>query len=590
MSNTTTEDTRELKLLKLPENRFITSYSVAYNIVKAACDSHQGYWDIIDACNKHIEGQKPVSQKDLNERGLGWVWNFNYGKALAKIQKSVAEAVSATSSSLSMGYVTFRIKNDDDVKDDILNFLGSEEKRGIVASVIGAALSHALSCETRLSGWLNEVEYPSFCYGYCALVFDKFDWMPSPVHPSKIGFRPNTRPESINQFVTFKIMEAEDLYKRWVTARNERTENSFMEDGQTKRISSSGWSVEGLEAILIRAFKGRIGTENKTPTRWSEVIPYFESNPSSIISNTSSVTIAKIFHKELDGTITECYIPWGSDWSPSTGGSNVSISSDLDVDNIIYLKNHGKYVQENHIGLVRDSAFTTESGFIQEYRGIAKFAVDDSIRYNRTRNGIGNKMQFVGSPMFESPSTTTSDKFKITVSQGFIMLPSGHNLVEKQPSFDINSHIAVLGFEEGQYLRDTQQYDASIQGRLTSRPNRGEVQRVTEEVEFTNSAKRVVKMRDYASIFRAVIRRMPSVKCKESDVGYEGKKRFYDYVKKNLQWLVKSDDDVDKIISAIDGFIMDPVATNVDVITMAMQMAETPFPSRNPLRTLPASP
>src|SRR5690606_1984510 len=104
------------------------------------------------------------------------------------------------------------------------------------------------------------------------------------------------------------------------------------------------------------------------------------------------------------------------------------------------------------------------------------------------------KMQFVGAPMFEAANGQAADKFKVTVSQGMVLLPSSHGLIEKQPSFDIGSHINVLRFEENEYNRDTQHFDATIQGRLTSRPNRGEVQRVTEEVEFTDAAKNNIKL------------------------------------------------------------------------------------------------
>jgi hypothetical protein len=143
----------------------------------------------------------------------------------------------------------------------------------------------------------------------------------------------------------------------------------------------------------------------------------------------------------------------------------------------------------------------------------------------------------------------------------------------------------VLRFEEGEFNRDTQQYDATIQGRLTSRPNKGEVQRVTEEVEFTDSAKNNIKLRDYASVFSTVITRIHTVNCKEGDPGYEGKRRFYNTIKKNLGWLVETDDDINKILAAVDSFVMDPIIQNIETITIAIQMAETPF-ARNRLKRM----
>jgi hypothetical protein len=349
------------------------------------------------------------------------------------------------------------------------------------------------------------------------------------------------------------------------------------------QIASSGWNLKGLESILIKAFKGKIG-DNKTPESWEEVIPSFKENCSAVITNTEDVTIAKLYHKELDGTLSEVYIPWQNQWQATDNKSGVNKATN-DTNHILFTKNHGVYNQTKHICIIRDSGFSSEGGAIQDMRGIAQYSVEDGIRYNRVRNGIGNKMQLVGSPMFESQNGQSADKFKMTVSQGFILLPNSHRLIERQPAFDIGTHINVLRFEEGEFNRDTQQYDATIQGRLTSRPNKGEVQRVTEEVQFTDNAKNNIKFRDYSAVFLSVLNRMPSVKCKESDVGYNGKKKFYDLIKKNLEWLVKEDEDVDKLLDAINSFVMDPVTTNIETISIALGMAETPF-ARNRLKRM----
>lgn len=584
MNEITSEEKAKLVKLSLPTNRFITSYAIAEQIVSNACTSHETYWSVIDACNRHIAGEKPLPPDELKKKGMSWVWNFNYGKARAKMEKLTAESSAGVSSAIALAYTTFRNAEKEDSKDKLLYFLADEEKRGMVASAIGAALATTLGRENRLAGWINQVEYPSIGYGYCPLVYDRFDWMPEPIHPLKIAFRPNTKPEKIDQYITFRVMDVSELYDRWITARNEQVKREESEEnGVQKRIVSSGWNLAGLESLLAKAYKGKLA-DNKVAENWQEVIPYYQENASEVMANTESVNIAKIFHRELNGTFTEVYIPWSNSWQKPDQPTQQTTAGEA-INNIIFEKNHGPYVQSNHIGLVRDSGFTTESGYIQEYRGILRFAVEDSIRYNRTRNGIGNKMQFVGAPMFEQPTTQTGEKFKVTVSQGFVLLPSSHQMLEKQPNFDINSHIAILGFEEGEYRRDTQQYDASIEGRLTSRPNKGEVQRVSQEVEATNSAKRGIKLRDYSDIFLTVLTRMPSVKCKKTDPGYIGKKRFYDYVKKSLPWLVTKDAEVDRILKCIDSFIMEPVTMNVETITIALQMAETPF-GRNRLKRM----
>lgn len=582
------EDKTNLRKLSLPSNNFVSSYSVAHQIVTNAVTSHQAYWDIIKACEEHIDGKKPNIVDELIKRGMAWASNFNYGKARAKQEKGTAENCARVSSALSLGYVTFRNSKDEDKKDPILSFLLDSEKRGIVASNIGMALASTLAKETRLSGWLNEIENPSYAYGYCALSFDTFDWMPTPIHPLNIAFKPRTKPDDIRTWITFKTVEASELFDRWIEAYNESITVDESEN-KPKRIASSGWNLEGLEEVLLNAYQGQVGKEGqrRTPNTWSEVVPMYEQNPSAIIMDTQSITVAKIYHRELNGNLTETYIPYNNTWQASGSGRKNSITGapSPEFAAILFNKSRGVFNQGRFINLVRDSGYTSGDNYIQNLRGIAKYSVEDSIRYNRNRNAMNNKMVFAGSPMFEQSTTGSGDKFKITVSQGFLLLPPSHNLIERQPTFDVASHINVLNFEEREFNRDTQQFDASIQGKLTSRPNKGEVQQVTEEVKFTDAAKNNVKFRDYACVFFNVLLRLPSVNCKVSDKGYEGKERFYETVKKNLPWLVKTNADINKLLKCIDSFVLDPVTNNLETITIALQMAETPY-ARNRLKRM----
>jgi hypothetical protein len=564
------------ELLKLPTSNYISNSTIARSLVDNALESHAEYHSVIRACQKHISGEKPLPPDKLKKMGMAWSYNYNYNKASAKIEKGVADSTAKISASLALGYVTFREGKDSDLKDGILKFLDNNELRGIVAGAIGYALYSTMAKEPRLTGWLNEIEYPTYAFGYCALVFSEFDWMPTPTPPLSIVFRPKTRPDSINTWITFQTVDAMDLYDRWITGRNEKIKSTD-EDGEVHAIASSGWNIAALEEVLLKAYRGKLSNGNIAES-WEQVIPDYVSDSSSVISQTDSVNIAKIFNKEIDGTLTETYITYDNSWA------NQKTNSISEVNNIIYTKSHGKYNQSKHITLIRDSGFTVDSPSIQDLRGIAKYSVEDSIRYNRLRNGIGNKMQFIGAPMFEQSNTGSGDKFKVTVSQGFVLLPASHNLIEKQPSFDIGSHISVLQFEENEFGRDTQQFDPSIQGRLTTRPNKSEVNRVTSEIEMTDSAKNAIKFRDYSNTFLSVLKRLPSVKTIESDPGYDGKKMFYDAVKKAVSF-IETDADVNKVLGAIDSFSMEPIVGNMETLTIAMQMAETPF-ARNRLKRM----
>lgn len=562
------------QLLALPENNFISSYAVAEQIVSQAVESHDTYWKLIKDCQDHIDGKKPNDPDVLKKKGMSWASNFNFGKARAKIEKGTAEAVASVSSAIALGYPTFRNASEGD--PELLSFLKDRNQRGLVASAIGLALFQTLYAETRLASWLNKIEYPAYAYGWTALLFDPFDWMPAAIHPLKIAFKPKTEPDNITTWVTFDVIEADELYRKWVKAYNERNKR--------KKTASAGWDLDGLQTVLLNAYSGEIN--GKTPESWDMVIPSYISEPSACITNTKSVSIAKIHYREMDGSLTVVYIPWQNVWQKAGDKKeNKNVPSQKE-NKIIFKKNYSKYDRKKWIGLIRDSGFTSADGYIQDLRGLAKYAVEDSVGYNRLRNGINNKMQFIGSPFFEQGNSQI-EKFKVSVSQGFVILPAGHSLVPQQPTFDISQHINVLRFTEGEYLRDTQQFDPTIQGRLTSRPNKGEVQAVSSEVQFLSQAKNTIKFKDYSHCFHTVITRLPELSMEAKDPGKEGRDRFYMRAKANLEGIVKieSDEDINKIISCMESYSIETVINDIDAITVALQLAETPF-GRNRLKRM----
>lgn len=581
-------------LLEISKTDYFKSYKSVCNFVYSACSSYDQLWKLINVCQDHISGKKPISPEELKKQGMSWVSNFNFGKARAKIEKGVAESGSRISSAFSLGYASFRSFKEDDREDEILSFLEDPQRASMVSMSIGLSLYKTLSNEPRLSSWINDIEYPSYSFGYSALLFDKNDWIPEPVHPKNIAFRPRTKPSKIPSFVTFRTMTALELYQKFIDCYNEEVQEVIEDqtDGPQK-ISSSGWNKDALEQIILKSCSLKTEDGNRHE-QWGTIMPIFQGDQAFVIQNTDDVRIAKVFHREADGSLTEIYIPWNNEWQDPSGA--ITLSEGNTTNMILFKKNHGKIKQEEVIVIVRDSGFT-ETGYLEDYRGLAKYAVEESIRYNRTRNSMNNKMLFVGSPMFIQPTTQSADKFKILVSPGgFNMIPEAYNLIEKQPVFDIASHINVLRFEDGEFLRDTQQYDATIQGRLSNRPNRQEVLQVSQEIQLANSSKNNIKLRDYAVVFHSILKRMGSVVCDETDEGYYGRKRFYDLMINSLSWMTKVENgkivklinneaDVNKILGVLDYFVLEPLISDVETITIAMQMAETPF-ARNRFRRM----
>jgi hypothetical protein len=565
------------QLINIPRNDYISSFSIAQMMVDGACQSHTAYWSVIEACQKHLSGAKPVPHDELKKKGLSWADNFNYNKGKAKLTKGTAESCARVSDALALGYVTFRAGTPDDNKGP-LSFLNDENLRGVVASGIGAAFVSTLQQEDRLSSWLNDVEYPSYAYGYAAAIYIPDDWMPEVVHPLHIAFKPQTRPDEITSWVTFREVPGIELFDAWSKAYNQRAQATLNDKGDTERLVSSGWNLEGLEQVLLRCFKGR-DKDNKQPEQWAEVMDDVRTRCSWVMQNTDSCNIAKIFYRELDGSLSEVHIPYQNTWQMAKEDfqrARVTTSGAEAVGAIIFKKNHGPYTQSKHIQLIRDSGFS-ETGYIQDCRGLAQFVVEDSIRYNRLRNGIGNKMKLVGSPMFTSSTTVNSDKFKLNVSQGFTILSPGFDLVEKQPNYDIASHIAVLKFEEDEHTRDTQQFDPSIQGRISSRPNKDEVRNATAEVSATKAAKNTVKFKDYAALFFQVISRLGTRNFISTDKGKEGQDRFYRLALKQLSGIINTKEDLKKVLGCIDSYTITPLLSDIETITIAIQMCETPF-------------
>ena len=561
------------------DNDFIDSYKVAYDIVEQATSSHHRAWELIQEQQDHIDGKQPISPDKLKKNGMAWASNWNYGKARSKIEKIVAENIAKVSSSISLSYVTFK---DYEAKD--IEFLENKEVAAVYASSLAACLVMTILREPRISDWFNSIEYPATSFGFAAMVEKEDDWLPEPIHPKDIAFRPNSKSDDIECWVTFGMVTAKELWRKWNNYQKIKEIEDIESSNQlmsAELVSIDGWNMDAVEAILFKAFK-KIGSY-RSVENWESVVNHYNASASAAIQNTHDINIAKIHYRESDGTVTICYIPWANEWF-RTKTKTTSQTNELTTDYILYKKKNESKDINDYITLIRDSGFTV-SGFIQDMRGLAKYAVPDSTRYNRLRNNNNNKATLSGSPMFEKSNTGVSDGFKVTVSQGFVILPTTHNLVERQPSYNIGEQIGILRFEEQEFQRETQQFDATIVGRLSSRPNRGEVQRVTEEVETINASKNNIKLRDYSVVLNRILFNIVNKQLHPTDSGYKGQKRFFAYVKKYLSAVAKTDDDVKKIVNSVDSFVIDPIIHDENTIMMAIQMAETPF-ARNRFRRL----
>ena len=572
----------------------INNYSSALNLVDGAWRSHHEYWTQIRKHQDHIRGKKPKDPRKLKEMGMGWVSNYNFGKARASHERGVAENVDKVKDAIFLCNPELSRKKKYEL-DEELSFLANPIDREVVSMAIGRVLYDTYEKDPRFNSWLNQIEYPSFSFGYSAVVQDPNDWMGTPVHTLEIAFEDKTKPEEINSFVVFDNIKALDFYDKWIKTRNLKISYEMEgHDGDTQGIYTNGWSLEALEEVLYYAFHDDEYKKDNRIHNWEQVIPHFSDNHDFFIRNTHNIKIAKIFYRNLNKSWSEIYIPYNNefDFHREIQGFT-SASTERSVDLILYKKDLGPVSQSRLINLITDSGFS-ESKYIHDLRGLAKFSVEDSIRYNRKRNSIEDKLTFAGQPMFSKPNTQAGESIKIGVSQGFTLVENGFTLLPTQPNFDLNSHIASINLDERGHLRDTVQYDAKLQGRTTSRPTKAEINSVSSEIQQAKISKNSVKFSNYSQLILSNLRWLcESIPPDEGDPSYDSYQYFFEelfyqlsgyfedkkYSKPERRKIIKS------ILKEVAHVRIDAYMGSPESIQVALQLSETPF-GRNKLKRI----
>jgi hypothetical protein len=583
MSATIAEEPKEqVAQLNHPDTDFFSDYGVAWNYVHSAENAHDKQWKVVVAIEEHLEGKKPMDQRKLDEMGMSWAFNYNFHRARGMIERATSEFVSKINNAVSLGYPEFRIAKKEDNEDSVLSFLADNHTRGIVSAAIGCAFSEMMEKEGGINTFLNKTEYLSYTFGYCPISWPSNDWKGDPIHLKYIASRPGAEIEDLAEWVIFKTHTANWLYRHYVRVKNQSLQRT--EDGQAFK---SNWNIDALEAVLVKLYKGKIEKDGRdhSPETWAEVLPLYQKSPSLVISNSSDIRLAKIYYQEADDSITELYIPWGAEWT-NPNDTKGQTNGAADATPMIIFKRHYRngVTPRELLDFVRDSGFTT-TGEISKMRGMGKIAVEDSTRYNRLRNSIHNKSLFSGSPWFETSSTQGKEKFKVTMSQGFILMPEGSNFVERQPTFQISEHIGLLGFEEREFSSNTQHFDPTATSKLSSRPTKDEIALATAEAGRSRAAKDTVKISDYARIFGRFIKKMGKVEMNPKSANYKGHRLFFDLILQAIPDYAKSDEDVKKILEAVDSYSISMVLGDTQALTLAINMSETPF-GRNRARRM----
>ena len=156
---------------KILSTNYINSYEVAFNLVQTAFVSHENYWDNIRQYQDHIKGKKPRDPRKLRAKGMSWAANFNYGKARAKHERGTAENVAKMKDSIFLSVPEIK-RVDKKTAHKSIKYLSNPIDREITSMAISMVLYDAYERDPRFSSWLNQIEYPSFSFGYSAVVVD----------------------------------------------------------------------------------------------------------------------------------------------------------------------------------------------------------------------------------------------------------------------------------------------------------------------------------------------------------------------------------------------------------------------------------
>ena len=559
----------EKQLLEVPQNDFYDSYDVVKKEVDDALLAHHALYEVYDKHERYFDGQVTMSIEQRKKLGVGWLDCWNYGKALSKIRQIVMINQKTMRESLFLSTPKFRsFKNTD---PELLFFLSDMRLTKIVGDHITSCFNDALQVDNRTNQMIIDMEYPALTFGWSVALSKNDDWMPEILHPRNIAFPPHTTVSEQRKWITFSNIEADDLYSIWATKRNEQAQMD--EDGttgETYHVTDS-YVLEGLEEALWVNYQQKFHSEKNANgyKEWQVLAKDFNNNSRYIIQNTAVISVAKLFNREIDGSLSEIWIAYNFE------SSEIATASKL-----IFKKNHGKIDQDKSIVIVKDSGFTN-NGKIHKLRGISKMAVEDGLRYDSTRNAVSNKAKMIGMPYIQTNGINNNVANTIEVTQGFGVLKSGTSFVEKQPTFDLSSHIELLRFAEGEYRGITQDYDADISSKLSSRPTKGEVSAVSGQAMGMEQAKATVKLADYSKVVMMMLRGLCSAKMDKGSSGYQAQQVFQEnLINKLKDFGVEKVSDLVKIIESIQYMPIDYYGMSLETLRTMLTLATTPE-SRN---------
>lgn len=587
----------DLSNFSFPET-YVADGAVARNVADSVYQANIKFWERVDKIQRHLDGERPIDPKKLKEKALSWSNNWNYYKATSKIQKGTLENIASIRKALMLATINFRRSKEEDEQVEETFFLTSDELRGIYSSKIARVFIDTLEREKRFDNLLNVIEYNTYTFGWCPVTKDQKDWMGVAHHIRNVGFPDKTRPDEIEKYVVFDHIRGRQLWEQWVKIKKSSVTPKKRDNGSFGGVNSfyNSWCLEGIEESLYYSYKGELEDGDKDTSRrgmryevnsekykrqLNDLRVKFCANPSLVCEDTDKVNIAKIYNFEfsenqLKFTIT--YIAYRNTWAGITGSAQNINNGEFSAKHILYQHSFNIDSQDDVINLIEESGFTV-SGYIQEMSGIGEQAVQDSVRFNRKKNSIENKLLFAGSPMFTALSGQNAEALRITPSQGFVVAKEGLVLAPNQPRYDLTPHITSIINDERDYNRETQHFDPKLDN-LTSRPNKSEVQVKQAEVSKLREARADVKITSYEKLFFNMFKALRKFTEDEKNRGKSGFEYFkeellYEFREEGFDW-----DQIKKILDSVIDLQIEYIMEDVTSLQMLATLVETPYARR----------
>jgi hypothetical protein len=268
--------------------------------------------------------------------------------------------------------------------------------------------------------------------------------------------------------------------------------------------------------------------------------------------------------------LTEVYVALSAD--PMV--RNITQGPGLIGDHLLYKKTITIEDQNSFINVVRDYCINADD-YINSLRGKGKIIAEDDIRFNAKKCSIEDKLKFAGSPHFKQRTAISGETAKIGVAAGFVITPEGLDIDGTQFNFNLDAHVMSLQQDEAHFGRETFYLDPGLQGRLSTRPTKDEVQAKSREVSAQKSTKAPIKYADYSRLFLCILRDLATKTYDKQDSSYVVQRFFFDQLMDDLKNESITEEDIRLMVKEINFIDLQPVNINIEAIQAALPMTTT---------------